>query len=83
VKEYTVSQGTDGSPPVSLLKMEDAALLAGGRSRKDGSSNLTVSGKQYIFGGPSPRPGETWMVCVWRDSDENNVIHTAVRAVVK
>jgi len=80
VKEFMVSQGADGSPPVSLLKMEEATLLAGSRSRKDGSSTLTISGKQYTFGGPVPRAGETWIVSVWRDSDENNVIHKAVPA---
>jgi hypothetical protein len=80
VKEYNVSQGTDGSPPVSLLKMDSAALLAGSRSKKDGSDSVTISGKQYEFGGPLPRAGETWRVAVWRDSDENNVIHTAARA---
>ena len=83
VKEYTVSQGTDGSPPASLLKMEEAALLAGNRSRKDGSDTLSVSGKQYTFGGPLPRIGETWMIAVWRDTDDNNVIHTAVRTALK
>jgi len=83
VKEYTVSQGTDGSPPVSLLKMEDAALLTGSRSKKDGRDTLSVSGKQYTFGGPLPRLGETWMIAVWRDTDDNNVIHTAVRAKLK
>lgn len=83
VKEFTFSQGTDGSPPVSLLKMEEAILLAGSRSKSDGSDTLTISGKHYTFGGPQPRPGETWMVSVWRESDGNNVIHSAVRAVLK
>ena len=83
VKEYTVSQGTDGSPPASLLKMDDAALLAGGRSKKDGRDTVSISGKQYTFGGPQPRAGEAWLVAVWRDSDDNNVIHTAVRANLK
>lgn len=83
VKEFTVSQTADGSPPVSLLKMQDASLLAGHRSRKDGRDTLSVSGKQYTFGGPQPRPGEAWMVAVWRDGDDNNAIYTAVRTALK
>lgn len=79
VKEFTVSQSTTGAPPVSLLKLEEASLLAGTRAKQD-ADLLTISGKQYVFGGPQPRPGETWMVSVWRDTDGNNVIHSAVRA---
>ncbi len=80
VKEFTVSQQTNGSAAVSLLKLEETSLLAGTRAKGDGTDTLSISGKQYTFGGPQPRPGETWMVAVWRDSDGNNVIQTAVRA---
>jgi len=80
VKEFTVSQSTNGAPAVSLLKLEEATLLAGTRTKNDGSESATISGKQYTFGGPQPRPGETWMVSVWRDPDGNNVIHSATRA---
>ena len=82
VKEFTVSQQTNGSAAVSLLKLEEASLLAGTRTKSDGTDTLSISGKQYTFGGPQPRPGETWMVAVWRDSDGNNVIQTAVRAQI-
>ena len=79
VKEFIVSQQTDGNEAVSLLKMEDAALLAGTRAKADAADALTVSGKQYTFGGPQPRTGETWLVSVWRDTAGNNVIHSATR----
>jgi hypothetical protein len=80
VREFTVSQQTSGTaPPVSILKLEEANLLAGERARND-TSAVTISGKQYIFGGPQPRPGESWLVSVWRDADGNSVIHSATRA---
>jgi hypothetical protein len=79
VRKFTVSQQTDGSATVSLLEVENAALLAGSRSRKDGGDLLTISGKQFTFGGAPPRTGETWLLTVWRDSEGNNVLHTAVR----
>jgi len=80
VKEFTVSQPTSGAaPPVSILKLEEASLLAGGRGRND-SAAVTISGKHYIFGGPQPRAGETWLVSVWRDEEGNSVIHSATRA---
>ena len=82
VKEFTVSQQTNGSAAVSLLKLEEASLLAGTRAKGDSGETLSISGKHYTFGGPQPRPGETWMVAVWRDSDGNNVIQTAVRAQI-
>ncbi len=82
VKEFTVSQHTSGAaPPVSILKMDEASLLAGERAKSE-TGTMTISGKQYIFGGPQPRPGETWLVSVWRDPDGNNVIHSATRADV-
>lgn len=80
VREFTVSVSTTGAPPVSLLKLEEANLIAGSRAKSDGTDTLTISGKQYTFGGPQPRTGETWLVSVWRDSDGNNVIHSATRA---
>ncbi len=80
VKEFTVSQQTNGSAAVSLLKLEETSLLAGTRAKSDTGETLTISGKHYTFGGPQPRSGETWMVAVWRDSAGNNVIQTAVRA---
>ena len=83
VKEFTVSQQTNGSAAVSLLKLEEATLLAGTRAKGDAHESLSISGKQFTFGGPQPRAGEIWMVAVWRDTDGNNVIHTAVKAVVK
>ncbi len=82
VKEFAISQQTNSNAAVSLLKLEEAALLAGTKAKGDGTDTLSISGKQYTFGGPQPRPGDTWMVAVWRDSDGNNVIHTAVRAIV-
>ena len=83
VKEFAVSQHTNSTAAVSLLKLEETTLLAGTRAKGDGNDILSISGKQYTFGGPQPRPGETWMVAVWRDTDGNNVIHTAVRAMVR
>ena len=80
VKKYTVSQQTDGSATVSLIEMEDATLLAGSRSKKDGTDTLSISGKQFTFGGPPPRPGDTWLIAVWRDSEGHTVSHTAARA---
>jgi hypothetical protein len=80
VKEFTVSVPTSGAPAVSLLKLEEANLLAGARAKNDGSDTVTISGKQYTFGGPQPRTGESWLVSVWRDTDGNNVIHSATRA---
>ena len=83
VKDFAVSQHTSDSAAVSLLKLEEAALLAGTRAKGDGADTLSISGKQYTFGGPQPRTGEIWMVAVWRDTDGNNVIHTAVRALIR
>lgn len=80
VKDFTVSQSTTGAPPVSLLKLEEASLLAGERGKNDAAGAVTISGKQYTFGGPQPRAGESWMVSVWRDAEGNNVIHSATRA---
>lgn len=80
VKEFTISQSTSGAPAVSLLKLEGAILIAGARAKNDGSDTATISGKQYTFGGPQPRQGETWLVSVWRDADGNNAIHSATRA---
>jgi hypothetical protein len=79
VKEFTVSQPTSGAPAMTLLKLEEATLLAGSRSKSDGDL-VTISGKQYTFGGPQPRSGETWLISIWRDTDGNNVIHSATRA---
>ena len=80
VKEFTVSQQTAGTAPaVSLLKLEEATLLAGQRAKSD-AAIITISGKQYTFGGPQPRAGEAWLISVWRDTDGNNVIHSATRA---
>ena len=84
VREFTVSQATDGSPPVSLLKLEDASLLAGEPGRRDSADAVTISGRGYTFGGPRPRAGETWLVAVWRDAEgDSSFIHTAARAAVK
>ncbi len=83
IRDATMTQSTDGSPPVTVLKLENASLLTGNRGKKDTGETLIITGKQYSFTGPAPRSGEVWMVSIWRDKEENNVIHRAVRTGLK
>ena len=82
VKKFTVGQPTDGKAPIALLEMSDAILLAGAKGSRDGSDSLTISGTNYVWGGPLPKPGEIWMISVWRDG-ANNFIDTATRTSLK
>jgi hypothetical protein len=83
IKEFTESQSTDGSPPVSVLKLNEASLIAGSRSKKDSSDAPVISGKLNAFSGPAPRPGEIWLIAVSVNKEDNYVIHTAVRTPLK
>jgi hypothetical protein len=83
IKEFTESQSTDGSPPVAVLKLEDASLIAGTRSKKDSSDTPVISGKQYPFSGHPPRPGEIWLIAASVNKEDNYVLHTAVRTGLK
>ncbi|HEX2750648.1 MAG TPA: hypothetical protein VHM91_21770 [Verrucomicrobiales bacterium] len=83
IREFTESQSTDGSPPVSVLKLGDASLIAGARSKKDSSDTPVISGKQYAFSGPPPRPGEVWLIAASMNKEDNYVLHTAVRTSLK
>ena len=82
VKKFTVGQHTDGKAPIALLEMSDAILLAGAKGSRVGSDSLTISGTNYVWGGPLPKPGEIWMISVWRDGG-NNFIDTATRTSLK
>ena len=79
VAEFFESQPTDGSSPAAILKLQDADLLAGERSKMDRTALLTISARQYTFAGPQPVAGETWLVSVWRDTENRSVIHGAHR----
>lgn len=79
VAEFFESQPTDGSAPAAILKLRDADLLAGERSKLDRDALLTISARQYSFGGPQPAVGETWLVSVWRDAENRSIIHGALR----
>jgi hypothetical protein len=83
IKEFTETQSTDGSPPVTVIKLEDATLLAGVRSRRDGSDNPVISGKPNAFAGPHPRQGEIWLIAAAINKEDNYVIHTAVKTALK
>lgn len=82
IKKFTEGQRTDGSAPISLLELEGVHLLAGARGPKETGDALAISGKQHIWGGPKPKPGEVWMIAVWRDGD-TLAIHTAIRTSLK
>lgn len=83
IKEVTETQSTDGSPPLTVIKLGDATLLAGARSKRDGSDTPVISGKQNAFSGPPPREGEIWLIAAAINKEENYVIHTAVKTSLK
>ncbi len=79
VAEYRESTPTDGSAPTTSVILRDANLLAGSMTKDESTARISISGKHYLFPGPVPRTGETWLIAAWRDAAGRGVIHAAIR----
>jgi hypothetical protein len=79
VAEFVESQPKFGLNPTRVLKLQSPQLLAGQGAKFDSKDKVEVAYKNYPTGQNKPKPGEEWMVSVWRDSEGNNVIHSAYR----
>lgn len=75
VQELVENGMRDGS----TLELTDAILLAGRAGRHDAGGKIKAGRRSYVFHGLRPRPGETWLVSVWRDQSGLNAIHYATR----
>ncbi len=66
------------SRDTSLLVLAEAHLLAGSAGSHDRAGQVRIGCRRHGFGEGRPRPGETWLISVWRDG-AGNAIHSAAR----
>lgn len=69
-----------GSEPQdgSIVVLTGAHLMAGTAGAHDRGGQVRIGRRKYVFKGSRPRPGETWLISVWRDGP-GNAIHSAAR----
>jgi hypothetical protein len=79
VAEWFESQPTNGGPPATILKLREPQLLAGERTKMEKGDLVTISARDFTFGGPMPNRGEVWLVSIWRDAEGHAVIANALR----
>lgn len=65
--------------PTRLLKLRAAQLLAGTPGKYDKPDKIEISYKRFATGLNKPKTGEQWLVVVFRDSTDNNVVLNAYR----
>lgn len=68
------SEPQDGS----IVVLTNAHLLAGTPGAHDRGGQVRIGRRKFVFKGNRPRPGETWLISVWRDGP-GNAIHSAAR----
>lgn len=80
VLEYIETKPRVGDlKPSRLLKLQRPQLLAGTNGRNDKRDLVEIAFRRYSTGMNKPKPGEEWLLAISRDSDGNNVVHTAYR----
>lgn len=62
----------------SIVVLTDAHLLAGKAGSHDRDGQVRIGRRKYVFKGTRPRPGETWLISVWRDGP-GNAVHSAAK----
>jgi hypothetical protein len=62
-----------------LLKLKQPQLLAGVGGKYDSIKNVDIAFTNHPMGVNKPKPGEEWLVAVWRDKEDKNFVHTAYR----
>lgn len=79
VKEFTEVRDASGRLTPEILTITDATLLKGARGRGDARHEFKAARKDYVFHGTLPKPGEIWLLSVWRNREGYNYIHSAAR----
>ncbi len=76
VLEYVESKPVFGLAPTCVVKLQSPQLLAGIAHPRDTREKVEISYKPPV---PKSKPqkGQDWMIAVWRDSQGNNIVHTA------
>lgn len=74
ISEVVENPSRDGS----ILVLASPHLLAGKRGPHDGSDQVKIGRRRYVYSGSRPQPGEVWLISVWRDATGNG-IHSAAR----
>lgn len=68
-----------GLAPTRLLKLGATQLLAGTPGKYDKPDKIEIAYKRFATGLNKPKTGEQWLVVVFRDSAQNNVVLNAYR----
>jgi hypothetical protein len=79
VAKFESGKELHGLPATTVLHLGNPVLLSGEPGKNDNAGSVLVSWKNQLRGLDVPTAGEQWIVAVWRDSNGNNVVHTAER----
>ena len=74
VAEVRETESRDGS----LIVLGSPHLLAGKPGQHDGTKEVKIGRRKYVYSHSRPKVGEMWLISVWRDTTGNG-IHSAAR----
>jgi hypothetical protein len=76
VMEYAESKPSFGLAPTCVVKLQSPQLLVGLPHKSDTHDKVEISYKPQP---PKSKPqkGQDWLIAVWRDTQGNNIVHTA------